>query len=356
MNNKKGFTLIELLAVIVLLGIVSTIGITSIIKRSNEAKEKAKYIAAKDIVEMASAYLIKNDYKCVSVEVLTNANYLDKKIINPRTNDLTWNSGEKKDTEICMCMENCYSQTNYDVNNNNNDEYYYAFDEYNYIFDKKSFNNSDENGDKKDQSPTEIVKNVKYDIERNTIKIGDSEEFYIIDANKDKFYALAYNKLNFDTNRQDESINLIENKNYGYTIKFSDTNYWYNNESKVLNPSYGDSFPAFVYDEHSLIYEKIEKYKEYLIEEGKVDLEITLMSKEQAEKNGCSIEKHICEGATSEYIVNTSYWLGTSYSNATIYRINASIHSNGIFITPISYSTLIVGVKPVIVIDKSELE
>ena len=60
MKNKKGFTLIELLAVIVILGIIMTIATTAVIKNINDSKAKAKYIAAKEITTIGSAYLSSN--------------------------------------------------------------------------------------------------------------------------------------------------------------------------------------------------------------------------------------------------------------------------------------------------------
>ena len=56
MRDKKGFTLVELLAVIVILGIIMVIATTSVIKNIKESKIKAKYMAAKDIVDIAEAY------------------------------------------------------------------------------------------------------------------------------------------------------------------------------------------------------------------------------------------------------------------------------------------------------------
>ena len=54
MNRKnKGFTLVELLAVIVILGIVLTIATTSILKSKKDTIQKTKYIAAKEIGEIA---------------------------------------------------------------------------------------------------------------------------------------------------------------------------------------------------------------------------------------------------------------------------------------------------------------
>ena len=67
--KNKGFTLIELLAVIVLLSIIMVIVTTNVIKNVSDSKEKAKYIAAKEIVEISEAYFAINS-NVTSVTVL----------------------------------------------------------------------------------------------------------------------------------------------------------------------------------------------------------------------------------------------------------------------------------------------
>ena len=144
MKNEKGFTLVELLAIIILLAIVGSVGLTITLRSLKNAKEKAKYIAAKDIVEIASAYLLKNDIKdeeCVSIKELTDNKYIDDSLINPRTNDLKWNSNEKNNTQICVC-ENCSAQDNYSIIQEN-EKKLYKFDGYDYEFaDEEESNNS----------------------------------------------------------------------------------------------------------------------------------------------------------------------------------------------------------------------
>lgn len=99
MKNKKGFTLIELLAVIVVLAIILTIATTSVIKNINDSKEKAKYIAAKEITSIAEVYLSANNAdNCVSVNKLIEEGYLEEDTTNPRTGD---NGGFKAGDQIC---------------------------------------------------------------------------------------------------------------------------------------------------------------------------------------------------------------------------------------------------------------
>ena len=134
MKNKKGFTLIELLAVIAILGIIISIATTTIIKGMNDSKEKTKYLAAKEITEIASVYLDTNDFKCkpsftqkcdcVSVLELIYDEYLDKDATNPRTGD---NGSFVRNDKICK-SKNSVIQDDYKLKDNT-----YNFDGYEYV-------------------------------------------------------------------------------------------------------------------------------------------------------------------------------------------------------------------------------
>ena len=128
-RNNKGFTLIELLAVIVVLSIILTIATTAVLKTIKESKEKAKYIAAKEIVEIAEAYMetetegvIKN---CVNVKVLVEQGYLEADVTNPNTGE---NISKLDDLEKQqVCKGEVTAQDDYEVHENK-----YNFDGYIY--------------------------------------------------------------------------------------------------------------------------------------------------------------------------------------------------------------------------------
>lgn len=95
MNNKKGFTLVELLAVIVVLGIVASIGIYAITNSIKKAKEKSYQVTINEIERSANDYLLENsgsipfvsdgdetEYQCVTIKQLIDAAYLKNKVIN----------------------------------------------------------------------------------------------------------------------------------------------------------------------------------------------------------------------------------------------------------------------------------
>lgn len=133
MNKNRGFTLIELLAVIVLLSVLA-VGATSIIVKSmKNSKEKAKFIAAQDIVELASAYMEANSTNSVSIKKLIEKKYLDPDLINPRTNDLKWETNEKENTFVKIVSST--KQTNYKIQTEDGKKIY-KFDGYHYLFDQ----------------------------------------------------------------------------------------------------------------------------------------------------------------------------------------------------------------------------
>lgn len=140
MKNKNGFTLIELLAVIVILGIILVIATTNVIKSINDSKEKARYIAAKEIVDIASAYIetdpdgkvYEDDAhnKCVKVNDMKTGEkaYLEEDVTNP---DPTAEEDEAiKDSQRVCKVSTANAQTDYSLKNRQ-----YTFDGYIYYLD-----------------------------------------------------------------------------------------------------------------------------------------------------------------------------------------------------------------------------
>lgn len=129
-RNKNGFTLIELLAVIVILGIIMVIATTNVLKNINDSKEKAKYMAAKEIVENAEAYFAINS-NATDVTINTLKDYLESDATNPKTgeNDLLTNGGTQK-----ICKDSSYSSGTQNKYSNNDGKGYY-FDGYFYSLD-----------------------------------------------------------------------------------------------------------------------------------------------------------------------------------------------------------------------------
>ena len=140
MKNKRGFTLIELLAVIVILGVILVIATTSVIKSINDSKVKAKYTAAKEIVNIAEAYMatetdgvdVDDKKKCVSIQTLIDNDYLEKDVTNPLTGE---NGGNFEGQKVCTSSTK--AQDGYEASANA-----YNFDGYEYILGNGSEDDS----------------------------------------------------------------------------------------------------------------------------------------------------------------------------------------------------------------------
>ncbi len=128
MKNKKGFTLIELLAVIVILGVILVIATTSVIKNINDSRKKAKYTAAREIVDIASAYMVAErvDGNCVSVSDMINDDYLEDDVTNPLTGENISGSDDVSNQKVCK--EESQAQDDYELQ----EDSYYSFDGYKY--------------------------------------------------------------------------------------------------------------------------------------------------------------------------------------------------------------------------------
>lgn len=127
-KNKKGFTLIELLAVIIILSIILVIATTSVLKNIKDSKEKVKYMAAKEIVDIAEAYFATNSSD-TEVTIGNLGDYLESDATNPATgeNDLLTTGTNQK-----VCKNAIYSSNNQNGYESSNgyefDGYWYGID------------------------------------------------------------------------------------------------------------------------------------------------------------------------------------------------------------------------------------
>ena len=123
------------------------------------------------------------------------------------------------------------------------------------------------------------------------------------------------------------------------TTPFASTKYWSSTVS---------SYPAYVYDSNSILYDYIENYKTYLSTLGVTPSEARLITKEELETLGCSSSSYSCNSAPS-WVYATSYWSGSAYDDNDVW----SVLSNGVFGGSIYSSGYATGVRPVITISKS---
>ena len=141
---------------------------------------------------------------------------------------------------------------------------------------------------------------------------------------------------------------------YG-TVAFSETRYW--NDGSNLKPKYGSSYPADVYDtdysdasgtNYSVVY-YVENYKDTLETYGLTVQDARLLTYSEATTNvGCRESYYDCP---SGFITNTSFWLGSARGYLGVWSVNLS----GSFDSTNYRSDYYRGVRPVIVISKSDI-
>ena len=144
---------------------------------------------------------------------------------------------------------------------------------------------------------------------------------------------------------------------YNGTVAFSGTSYWY--DGGALKVKYGSSYPTEVYDtdyrdatgtNYSVAY-YVENYKDILENYGLAVQDARLLTYVEATDTviGCNASTYSCP--TNRFITNTSFWIGSAYDHSSIW----GIYSDGLFNANIYDSDNEIGVRPVIVISKSEL-
>ena len=98
---------------------------------------------------------------------------------------------------------------------------------------------------------------------------------------------------------------------YG-TTSFSSTNYW----SSMVS-----SYPAYVYNSNSTLYNYVDNYRAYLESQGAEIEEARLIKVEELENLGCSMDNnHDCSEAP-EWVYGTSYWSGSAYSSSFFWMV-----------------------------------
>ena len=187
------------------------------------------------------------------------------------------------------------------------------------------------------------------------VAIGD-EHFYIISNTDGKIAMLSKYNLYVGnectssssssctpygeeaTGIQDETMKgLVSNQQTrNGTTPFSSTNYWSSTVS---------SYPAYVYDSNSTLYNYVESYRTYLESQGAEIEEARLIKYEELEALGCSASSCSCKSAP-EWVYGTTYWSGAAFDSSNVW----SVHSDDDFYEGYYSSNYSRGVRPVIVL------
>ncbi len=215
-----------------------------------------------------------------------------------------------------------------------------------------------------------------------------SEDFYVISDNGSTVTALAkYNLLvgnvvKWSNDFEVESTTVIPSSEEGYGLQnstaanyesnngtpstntftgvlgFSKDNngkgYWVDDTSNHnLLSKYGNSYPAYVFDENSILYKPLSNYESYIKNTlKKTSVTTSLLTYDQVINLGCNKDNGSCKSAPS-WVHAVNYWIGSvdaSYS--------AEMVGHDMVDPAFGYGGLeenMAGLRPVITISKSEL-
>lgn len=174
----------------------------------------------------------------------------------------------------------------------------------------------------------------------------ENECFYVIKDNGTTVDALSKQNVNTKTYRQDSNANTLAfaektNGSYGY---------WTDSSGNLLS-KYGTKYPAYVFDNNSLLYEPVQNYKTYLKNTlGKTSIDARLITYEELIGLGCSRNKITCKSASS-WVYSTDYWSASASSSISVWLVSSNGSFGGYgFVNSGTY-----GLRPVITISKSDI-
>ena len=195
-----------------------------------------------------------------------------------------------------------------------------------------------------------------YDTMGSEVCIGN-ECFYVIDSNHDSVTLFAKHNLyvgyhcvdigdctlyESPTGKQDETMRGFVGANIypiDGVVQFSESKYWSSS-----------SYPAYVYDENSLLYDDLENYKLILINEGVRNISVRMVSADDLLKLGCNSNLRSCSSAPA-FVYNGSYLTGVAYSSSNLHAVT---YNSGMTIANPTKLTTGMGLRVVVEISKSE--
>ena len=313
--KSKGFTLVELLAVLIILGIVTTMVVISVSSIITNSEHSLSGIQKGKIEEAAKEWYTKEgdmtkNSSCINLQTLINKGYLEG------------NSVTDPETGLVMVgsVNILYS----------NNQYSYEYVDTTCSLTTCTFTDADSNND---------------------YSLGDGvscggEEFYIISSNTDTVTMIAKKNIEVTTNNPKQSLSAS-------TERFSRNTYW------LDMGSYKSEYPAAieqvssirnVYDSNSDLKLYLDAYESYLSGLGfqatarllKIEDSITVCGANVLTNGTCTHPTILVDGVQD-------YWSGASSGGSNIIYVN---HSNGLGYA--SYSSYY-GIRPVVQMNKAHI-
>lgn len=198
------------------------------------------------------------------------------------------------------------------------------------------------------------------------VKLGDTEEFYVVSSDEDDTVLLAHYNLNVGARKNPDVTeglqhsSVLGDNTYG-NVYFTTTDYWKNKigagldyEGNLNGPDY-----PYVYDSNSYLYSFVEDYKSYLQGLDISIKEARVLSTDEITELGCNIPNYSCLSAPS-WLYDTSFWLGNIKASGADTH-NFYIKSDGYIYGEYTYSPNLnnpvtaAGLRPVVVVSTQDV-
>ena len=343
---KKGFTLIELLAVIVILAIIALIATPIVLNIINESKEGVQLRSAEMYLKgietsIATAKINNKNITDGTFLIMSNGNIC----IKNKTDDTCSEelkvemNGEKPKSGSIIITKGIIKYISLSYSNG-----------------KTIIKNTTENLKYRTSSCTLVVDKD----ENDTVSINDE-----IECAGEYFYVIPQDTTNHES-ANDSTVTLFTKKNI--TVDLTKPKQSDNAGTVPFSSSYYFSAAnsnQYIYDENQDgIGNYLKAYKKYLIDLGVNVLGIELLSSSQINDLGCSSGSWYCifklegdpgNGTAEQFVYSTNYWMGfpapSMVNPGGVYYMT----TNGWYSETIYSETNISGIRPVIIINKSEI-
>ena len=247
---------------------------------------------------------------------------------------------------------------------------------YNKILNNQTITINNINNDIQIQMKEQVAKLVSGSINKVGSEVCIKNEcFHIIDNDGETVTMLAKYNLHIG-NYYDGTVNPLTNPT---GVQNSKAIGWFAGRSKT-NPIIGSiafteyennywssttsSYPKYVYDNNSIIYNYLENYKTTLTNYNVEISNIRLIDVNELVNLGCSTTSKTCTSSNYSWLYSTSYWTGSAASSSDVYHVmsDGNLNSSIIFtdfnvgsdtLVAETYHEILAGARPVIEIPVS---
>ena len=311
--NKRGFTLVELLAVIVILGVLSTIGVVSVNRYLTQSRKKSYKIMSQTIYEATMNCITQGkcaaptkdtDGVVISTDTLIKYGYL-KKLDNPRNNSKDCSGSVVVSNKSTSTSE--YQKYNYDVQ---------------LTCDNLANNTLTWPEEKKDLTPLEKIEvNTENTVKKNkSYKVGESVKYNPVTDSLCDSGALCYTWYVIkNSTEDDDTISMILNKNLGEPVALT----------FEINHLFDYTHSADCANAYLKNLTSSWKYKGRLITGAEISSIVgTIKPGDTDISNYPWLYENLCDETSTYTSISSYYWIDKIHNGGYSWKISCSYYSN----------------------------